>query len=98
MLEKLHVHGFRTLFRTEINFGPLTVMIGKNGVGKTTILDVVQVIGKFARGGPSRAFGPPPWSLSWQRTKGIGYIATTDFDLALTTDSNKRYTYTLKLK
>ena len=41
MLERLKVHGFRTLVDTEIRFDPLTIMIGKNGTGKTTILDMM---------------------------------------------------------
>lgn len=93
----MRVHGFRTLVQTEVTFDPLTIMLGKNGVGKTTILDVVQLIGKFARGGAERAFGPPPWSLGWQRTKGIGAFPTTDFDLSVTTPSERQYTYILKL-
>ena len=96
MLEKLYAHGFRTLFHTEVTFQPLTILIGKNGVGKSTLLDVVQLIGKFARGGADRAFGPPPWSLGWQRTKGIGTVNTVDFLLVLSNPSAK-YRYELKL-
>ena len=51
MLERLKVHGFRTLVDTEIEFDPLTIMIGRNGAGKTTILDSLQLLGNFARGG-----------------------------------------------
>ncbi len=96
MLEKLYAHGFRTLFHTEVTFQPLTILIGKNGVGKSTLLDVVQLIGKFARGGADRAFGPPPWSLGWQRTKGIGTVNTVDFTLVLS-DATAKYRYELKL-
>ena len=70
-------------------------MIGKNGVGKTTILDSLQLLGNFARGGVDRAFGPPPWSLSWQRTKGIGWIPAIRFEIQMTTQS--RYNYILSL-
>jgi predicted ATPase len=96
MLERLKVHGFRTLVNAEIKLTPLTIMIGKNGAGKTTILDVLQLIGKFARGGPERAFGPPPWSLGWQRTKGVGFIQTVDIELDITADG-KSYRYHLRL-
>lgn len=95
MLENLRVHGFRTLVDTEVRFDPLTIMIGKNGVGKTTILDSLQLIGNFARGGVARAFGPPPWSLRWQKTKGIGWIQAVRFEVQMTT--NERYTYFLSL-
>ena len=94
MLERLKVHGFRTLVDTEIRFDPLTIMIGKNGVGKTTILDSLQLLGNFSRGGINRAFGPPPWSLSWQRTKGKGYIPVR-FEVQVRTE--ERYNYVLSL-
>lgn len=83
MLEKLHAHGFRTLVDTDVAFDPLTIMIGRNGVGKTSVLDTLQLIGNFARGGASRAFGPPPWSLGWQRTKGIGNVQAIRVELQL---------------
>ena len=95
MLERLKVHGFRTLVDTEVRFDPLTIMIGKNGVGKTTILDSLQLVGNFARGGVARAFGPPPWSLRWQRTKGIGWISVVRFEVQMATDD--RYGYFLGL-
>jgi predicted ATPase len=97
MLERLHVHGFRTLVDTSIGFDPLTIMIGKNGAGKTSLLDVLQIIGNFARGGVDRAFGPPPWSLGWQRTKGIGEVPAVRFEVEVKGDNNQRYKYTLAL-
>ncbi len=95
MLERLKVHGFRTLVDTEIRFDPLTIMIGRNGAGKTTILDSLQLLGNFARGGVDRAFGPPPWALSWQRTKGIGWVPTVKFEVQVATGDS--YTYSLGL-
>ena len=95
MLELLKVDGFRTLVNTEVRFDPLTIMIGKNGVGKTTILDSLKLLGNFSRGGIDRAFGPPPWSLSWQRTKGIGYIPAVRFEVQVKTED--RYNYVLSL-
>ena len=97
MLERLTVHGFRTLVDTTITFDPLTIMIGKNGAGKTSILDVLQIIGNFARGGADRAFGPPPWSLGWQRTKGIGEIPVVRFEVEVRAANNQRYKYSLAL-
>ena len=95
MLKRLKVDGFRTLVNTEVQFDPLTIMIGRNGAGKTTILDSLQLLGNFARGGVGRAFGPPPWSLSWQRTKGIGWIPAVKFEVQVTTGDS--YSYSLGL-
>jgi len=97
MLQKLQAHGFRTLVDTEVRFDPLTIMIGKNGVGKTAILEALQLMGNFARGGVDRAFGPPPWSLAWQRTKGIGTIHAIRFELQLHRPEHARYRYLLNL-
>ncbi len=97
MLRKLKVHGFRTLVGTDISFDPLTIMIGKNGVGKTSILDALQLIGNFARGGTERAFGPPPWSLGWQRARGFGRIHDIRFEVELEVPSGQSYSYTLSL-
>jgi predicted ATPase len=96
MLNRLSIHGFRTLVDTEINFAPLTIMIGKNGVGKTSVLDFLQILGNFARGGVDRAFGSPPWSLGWQRTRGIGKIHAIRCDAELTIEQEK-YKYSLSL-
>jgi predicted ATPase len=71
-------------------------MIGRNGAGKTTILNVLETIGKFSRGGPDRAFGPPPWSLGWQRTKGMGSFPSVDFEVEISNE-NRRYHYDLRL-
>ena len=90
MLERLKVHGFRTLVDTEIEFDPLTIMIGRNGAGKTTILDSLKILRNFARGGANRAFGPPPWSLGWQRTKGAGWIPVR-FEVHVATGTSYRY-------
>jgi len=97
MLKGLSVHGFKTLIDTRIRFDPLTIMIGKNGAGKTAILDSLQVIGNFARGGSRRAFGPPPWSLGWQRTRGASDIPGVRFELDVETGSKEEYRYSLTL-
>ncbi len=97
MLEKLHVQGFRTLFDTDVSFDPLAILIGKNGTGKTSILDALQLLGNFARGGVHRAFGPPPWSLGWQRSRGIGYVDAMRFEVIVRTEDDRRYKYTLAL-
>jgi predicted ATPase len=72
-------------------------MIGKNGSGKTSILDCLQIIGNFARGGANRAFGPPPWSLSWQRTKGMGTFLSMRFDCWVTIPDGGKYRYYLSI-
>lgn len=96
MIKRLKVHGFKTLIDMDIHFNPLTILLGRNGAGKTAILDSLQAVGNFARGGPDRAFGPPPWSLSWLKTRGMGNISSVDFQLDLSIKSDD-YTYSLSL-
>lgn len=99
MLNWLKIHGFRTLLDTECYLDPLTILIGKNGAGKTSMLDSLQIVGSFARGGVDRAFGPPPWTLAWQRTKGSGRIDAVRFESEISIGEKrpKKYRYVLAL-
>lgn len=47
----LEVKGFRRLYDISIPLRPLTVMIGANGVGKTSILDVIDLLAVSANAG-----------------------------------------------
>ena len=38
--EHLKIDGFRRLFSAEVEMRPLTVMIGANGVGKSSFLEI----------------------------------------------------------
>lgn len=97
MIKELRVQGFKTLIDTSISFDPFTILLGKNGAGKTAILDSLQTLGNFARGGVDRAFGPPPWSLGWLRTRGIGTVPNVRFELTVSIPSGKEFIYYLSL-
>ena len=49
--ERISVDGFRRLCDLEIELRPLTVLIGANGSGKTSILDVFSLLAASAAGG-----------------------------------------------
>ncbi len=49
--QRLHVTGFRRLADVEFDLRPLTVLIGANGVGKTSLLDVLTMLARLAQGG-----------------------------------------------
>ena len=66
---RLTVKGFRRIFDLDIPLKPLTVMIGANGVGKTSILDIVDLLAVSANGGLNKRIN----DLS-----GIGAILTID--------------------
>src|SRR6266571_16576 len=45
----LSVHGFRKLCDVELPLRPLCVMIGANGAGKTSVLDVLSLLANSAQ-------------------------------------------------
>jgi len=46
----IHIEGFRRLFSVDLEMRDLTVMIGANGVGKTSFLDVFSLLAASAKG------------------------------------------------
>lgn len=46
----MHVEGFRRLKDFHLKLAPFTVMIGANGVGKTSVLDAWNLLARSARG------------------------------------------------
>jgi len=49
-IEKIKISGFRRLLSVELPMQPFTVLIGANGVGKTSILDVLSLLSASASG------------------------------------------------
>jgi predicted ATP-binding protein involved in virulence len=52
MLQRLYVHNFRCLQNFELNLKGIesALLIGKNGVGKSTILTVLELLQKISQG------------------------------------------------
>jgi predicted ATPase len=96
MIERLKVNGYLSLVDADIRFRPLTVLLGRNGAGKSALLDALERLGSYARGGAERAFGPPPYSLGDLRSRGYGDIPATSFEAELSLDA-ERYRYKLAL-
>ena len=48
--QRIHIGGFRRLYDVDLEMRPLMVMIGANGVGKTSILDVFSMLADSAAG------------------------------------------------
>src|ERR1017187_5227812 len=46
----LTVRGFRRLAEVDLELRPLTVLIGANGVGKSSLLDVLSILASSAQG------------------------------------------------
>lgn len=52
---EIYIKGFRRLNNVRLRLHPLSVLIGKNGIGKTSILDVLSLLASSARGGLNSA-------------------------------------------
>lgn len=50
LFSKLSVAGFRRLHKVDISLAPLLVVIGANGIGKTSLLDVMSLLAASAEG------------------------------------------------
>ena len=50
MIKRLYASNFRTLVNFEVDFGPLTLLLGPNGSGKTTVFDVLRLVRDFLGG------------------------------------------------
>src|ERR1017187_10361079 len=47
---QLSIQGFRRLYDVKLELRPLSVMIGANGTGKTSVLDVLSLLASSAQG------------------------------------------------
>jgi len=56
-VKKIRIEGFRRLQKLEIEMRPLMVMIGANGVGKTSVLDAISLLSASAAGTLNRKLG-----------------------------------------
>ena len=52
-INRIKIGGFRRLYDVDIQVKPLMVLIGANGVGKTSLLDAISVLSASATGGLS---------------------------------------------
>ncbi len=55
--EKIHIQGFRRLSDVHVELRPLNVVIGANGCGKTSLLDVFSLLAASASGRMNEAIG-----------------------------------------
>jgi predicted ATPase len=93
--QELTVHGFRRLYDVHLSLRPLSVMIGANGTGKTSMLDVLSLLAKSAEG---------KLSSSISELAGLPSILTYDkaeelrLDISMSVPNYEPLKYTLKLK
>lgn len=70
--ERIHIQGFRRLFDVDIKLNPLNVLIGANGSGKTSILDVFSLLANSASGKLNEFLSEQRNRCELEQSKGSG--------------------------
>lgn len=74
MLERLSIRGYRSIREIDLALGPVTILVGENGAGKSNLYQAVKLIQHAARGSLARAIADEGGmsSVLWagQRDKG----------------------------
>jgi AAA15 family ATPase/GTPase len=59
MIERVSVGNFKAISsKLELTLAPLTLFVGENGAGKSTVLEAIALLAQSAR--PTQAFGLQP--------------------------------------
>lgn len=94
-MTKLRIEGFRRLNPLDLEMRPLMVLVGANGVGKTSLLDALGILTLSARGLTDAAisgFGTMSSILSRGRAESL--VIETDVCM----DDNGKYHYELLMR
>src|SRR6266446_26734 len=92
--ERLHVRGFRRLYDLDLELRPLCVLIGANGSGKTSLLDVFSLLAASA---------PGKLAEKVSEYQGMSALLTVDwtqemaFELAMAVPPHKPLVYHLSV-
>ena len=93
--EDLKIQGFRRLYDVSLRLRPLSVMIGANGTGKTSILDALSLLARSAQG---------KMSESISELSGLTNLLTYDkadilqLGISMTVPGYQPLEYSLKLR
>lgn len=69
MIHRLHIENYRCLYDVTVEFGPLTVLIGPNDSGKTSLLEAIWRLAGFVR--PDLPAHELPASLRRDRSRHV---------------------------
>jgi energy-coupling factor transporter ATP-binding protein EcfA2 len=91
MITRLYADNFKTLVNFELPLGPMNLLLGANGAGKSTVLEAIRLTRSFVCEDQTSTILFPASSLCrWDRRT----IQTFEFDLD---DGNRKGTYTYRL-
>ena len=90
-LTKFRISGFKALNQTMLRFPNRSLMlIGRNGSGKSTILQALGLVREFAYGDASRFFDDRIWSRSDVRSK-VTRSSTVKVDLVFDAEDQSKF-------
>jgi predicted ATPase len=69
MIKKIYIDNFKGLNDFELSFHPLTVLIGNNSAGKTSVLQVIELFANFINQDINDYFKNKIWSASGFKSK-----------------------------
>jgi predicted ATPase len=91
----LTVRGFRRLAKVDLELRPLTVLIGANGVGKSSLLDALSILASSAQGNLNAVVSEMSGlaaMMTYDRTSEVG------FGISMTVPSYETLEYFLSLR
>lgn len=63
MIEKITLHNYRCFEKTELSFKDLTVIVGKNNAGKSTLIEAIRISSMVTKKYKTSIYIQPPESL-----------------------------------
>ena len=100
IFEKIHIHGFRRLYDVDLSLNSLNVIIGANGSGKTSLLDVFSLLAASASGRLKEAtgdLGGIDANLTNLLTATGGKARFMGFDLAMSVTGSNALNYRIAM-
>jgi predicted ATPase len=91
----LTVRGFRRLAEVDLELRPLTVLIGANGVGKTSVLDALSILASSAQGNLNAAVSEMSGlsaMMTYDRASEVG------FGISMTVPNYEPLDYSLSIR
>src|SRR5687767_13955251 len=82
MLVRIRMGGYKTFEDTEAGLGPLTVVLGPLGSGRSNLLEAIGLLGRMAAVERlERAFAPPHRGRATESLRGSSIRFETDLEL-----------------
>src|SRR5437870_541955 len=93
MIKRLNLYDFKSFERAELEFGPLTALVGTNASGKSNLRDALKFLHGVGRGynlaetfGGKSIYGGKVWDGLRGGAAGAPRQGQTRFDLSVTLD------------